>query len=66
MNEPSKEPTATDEWENEGGTARAPIPQLPDGIVAVAATHYIVGPYRYTSLDDAFAEHRRQSSPRVP
>ena len=26
------------------------------------ATHYIVGPYRYTSLEDALAEHRRQSS----
>jgi hypothetical protein len=65
MDQSSGESTATDEWENEGGTTLAQIPQLPDGIVVVTATHYIVGPYRYTSLEDALAEHRRQSSGRA-
>jgi hypothetical protein len=65
MDQSSREPTATDEWENEGGTTHTPIPQLPEGIVVVTATHYMVGPYRYTSLEDALAEHRRQSSGRA-
>jgi hypothetical protein len=64
MDQSPRERTATDGWENEGGTTDAPIPQLPDGIVAVTTTHYSVGPYRYTSLNDALAEHRRQGSPR--
>ncbi|WP_268888711.1 hypothetical protein [Erythrobacter rubeus] len=34
---------------------------LPEGISAVSVTHYRVGSYTYTSLDDALAEHKRQN-----
>ncbi|WP_144096591.1 hypothetical protein [Croceicoccus sediminis] len=49
-------------WENEGG-ALPPrtLPPLPDGITAISVTHYRVGPYTYTNLDDAMAEYRRQT-----
>ena len=48
-------------WENEGG-ALAPRPsfELPNGIAAISVTHYRVGQYAYTNLDDAMAEFRRQ------
>ncbi|NVE94765.1 hypothetical protein [Altererythrobacter lutimaris] len=52
----------TGEWENEGGSLKPhPPTPLPDGIIAVTSAHYRVGPYSYSKLDDAFAEHRRQS-----
>lgn len=38
------------------------ITDLPDGVIAVNAVQYKVGPYTYSNLDDALAEHRRQSS----
>lgn len=47
--------SGTGRWENEGGTLHA-CTGLPDGIVAVAITHYRVGPYTYTTLADAAAE----------
>ncbi len=48
------------EWEGEGG-ALAPNrpPALPDEIIAITVTHYRVGPYTYTNLDDAMAQYRR-------
>lgn len=59
---PSGKAQATNEWENEGGSVKTiPSPTLPEGIIAVAVTQYRVGPYRYSSLEDALAEHRRQS-----
>ncbi len=66
MDEPAERPAGTKEWENEGGQILPAVPRLPDGIVAVTVTHYLVGPYRYTGLDDALAEHRRQVSPGSP
>lgn len=60
---PKKPPAAADVWENEGGPPRqAAATALPDGITAVAETHYRVGPYRYTNLDDALAELGRQTA----
>lgn len=60
---PSPLSAGADAWENEGGTPRqAAATSLPDGITAVAATHYSVGPYRYTNLDDALAELGRQTA----
>jgi len=51
------------EWDNEGGRLAAPPePALPEGIVAIEATHYAVGPYRYGKLADAHAELVRQQS----
>ena len=58
----SSKAQATNEWENEGRSAAPiPSPELPEGVTAVTITQYRVGPYRYSSLDDALAEHRRQS-----
>ena len=63
--------------ESEEPTQQSPVPRmregevasltpreasLPEGIQAVNVTHYQVGKYSYTSLDDAMAEHRRQSN----
>jgi hypothetical protein len=59
---PSSKVQATNEWENEGGSVKPiPSPALPEGITAVTVTQYRVGPYRYSSLEDALAEHRRRS-----
>jgi hypothetical protein len=59
---PSGKAQATNRSENEGGAVEPiPSPVLPEGITAVTFTQYRVGPYRYSSLDDALAEHRRQS-----
>lgn len=57
---PSNKAEAANEWENEGGSVK-PIPSsvLPEGVTAVTVTQYRVGPYTYTSLDDALAEHKR-------
>jgi hypothetical protein len=54
----------TYEWVNEGGSLKpnAAI-RLPEGVIAVASTRYKVGPYSYSRLEDALAEHGRQSSP---
>lgn len=35
---------------------------LPDGVIAVNTVQYKVGPYTYSNLDDALAEHRRQNT----
>lgn len=49
-------------WESEGGSFEPQSPaSLPDGIIAVTSVHYRVGPYSYSRLEDALAEHRRQS-----
>lgn len=52
---------ATHQWESEGGSLTSRQAPLPEGILAVSVTHYRVGKYSYTNLDDAMAEHRRQS-----
>ena len=58
---PAGKAEATNEWENEGGSVK-PVssPALPEGITAVTVTKYKVGPYTYTTLDGALAEHTRQ------
>lgn len=61
---PGVSPPRTGVWENEGGAlspSDTPV-KLPDGVIAIAVTHYRVGQYTYTNLDDAMAEYRRQSS----
>lgn len=37
---------------------------LPDGVLAIAVTHYRVGPFTYSNLDDAMAQHRRMLAAR--
>ena len=69
MNDPptraSSSQLATGEWENEGGTVHPHTPTtLPDGIVAVTSVNYLVGPYRYSRLEDALAEHGRRAGDR--
>ena len=53
----------TRDWENEGGALKQPeVPTgLPKGITAVPSVHYRLGPYSYLKLEDALAEHDRQS-----
>lgn len=52
----------TGDWESEGGALeQKPASSLPEGITAVTSVHYRVGPYSYARLEDALAEHRRQS-----
>lgn len=59
----TENPPGTGAWENEGGALASPDqPMLPDGVIAIPVTHYRVGQYTYTSLDDAMAQYRRQSS----
>ena len=53
----------TGEWESEGGSLEPQSPpSLPEGIIAVTSVHYRVGPYSYSRLEDALAEHGRQSA----
>lgn len=59
----TQDPPGTGAWENEGGALASPDkPMLPDGVIAIPMTHYRVGQYTYTNLDDAMAQYRRQSS----
>ena len=59
---PQPETTATRQRASEGDAMKAASPSaLPDGVTASAITQYRVGPYTYTSLDDALAEHKRQN-----
>ena len=51
---------ATRRWESEGGSLSSRDESMPEGILAVSVTHYRVGKYSYTNLDDAMAEHRTQ------
>lgn len=48
-----------DNWENEGGDLGMKA-QVPPGIERRQSEFFLVGPYRYTSLDDAIAQLRRQ------
>lgn len=59
--EPAPGTPATRQWESEGGSLSSHEESLPEGILAVSVTHYRVEKYSYTNLDDAMAEHRRQS-----
>ena len=60
---PAASPPRIGTWESEGGALESPDrPVLPDGVTAIAVTHYRVGQYTYTNLDDAMAEYQRQRS----
>ncbi len=53
----------TSAWESEGGSLNPnAATRLPDGIIAVTSSHYKVGPYSYSKLEDALAEHSRQAN----
>lgn len=58
---PVPSPSERAEWENEGGSlAEGAKPDaLPEGIIAIPVTHYRVGEFTYTNLDDALSQHRR-------
>jgi hypothetical protein len=59
---PPVEATGAGRWEGDGGSLSPHgSDALPDGVTATSMTHYRVGPYSYTNLDDALAEHRRQT-----
>ncbi|GEM_PF-2270057 len=38
---------------------------LPEGVTAFEVTHYRVGPYTYSNLDDALAQHRQNLTKKV-
>lgn len=59
--EPAPQTPATRQWESQGISLNSCHASLPEGILAISVTHYQVGKYSYTNLDDAMAEHRRQS-----
>lgn len=51
-----------DHGDDNGGALASRVPDtLPPGVTAHLVTHYRVGQYTYTNLDDALAEHRRQT-----
>jgi hypothetical protein len=57
-----RDQVGTAAWENEGGAIKPrSTTDLPEGVTLVLSNEYWVGQYRYTNLDDALAEHRRQS-----
>jgi hypothetical protein len=59
---PGGKAAATLNRENEGSSVKSdPAPPLPHGITAAPVTQYRVGPYTYSRLDDALAEHQRQA-----
>lgn len=60
--EPAQQTPATHKRESEGVSLSSREAALPEGIQAVNVTHYRVGRYSYNNLDDAMAEHRRQSN----
>ena len=57
----------TKDWESEGGALKQPPAptELPEGITAVPSVHYRLGRYSYLRLEDALAEHGRQSKNRT-
>lgn len=59
---PTVQQTGTAQSEGAGGSlAGHDSDALPNGVTAYLVTHYQVGPYSYSNLDDALAEHRRQT-----
>jgi hypothetical protein len=57
--EPARQTLATRKRESEGDSLNSGKASLSEGIKAVNVTHYRVGKYSYTNLDDAIAEHRK-------
>ena len=66
VEKPGQQTPATRQRESEGDSLNSRDASLPEGIQAIHATHYLVGKYNYTNLDDAMAEHRRQSNGDIP
>ncbi|WP_123639869.1 hypothetical protein [Tsuneonella flava] len=56
------EPHSIGSWESEGGSLDPPQVPLPDGVATAVIRQFFVGPYVYTDLPLALAEHRRQQS----
>jgi hypothetical protein len=50
-----------DSWENEGGKVGADA-GLPSGIERLQHDTFVVGPYRYTNVDDAIAQLGRTNA----
>ena len=50
------------QWENEGGSLSETSPDIPEGIIRKRMDCYLVGSYRYTDLEAAIAELRRQKA----
>ncbi|WAT18195.1 hypothetical protein OZN62_01045 [Aurantiacibacter sp. MUD11] len=67
LNAADSKESATNEWESEGGALKQPSAptELPEGIIAVPTVHYRLGRYSYFRLEDALAEHDRQSQKRT-
>lgn len=49
------------EWENEGGAIKSPAASVPPGVTLAYLPQYYVGPYVYSDLALAVAEHGRQA-----
>lgn len=47
-------------WEGEGGAVASPMTQGPDGPSRKTVCQYFVGPFVYSDLSSALAEHARQ------
>lgn len=58
---PAHESVSLTEWENEGGAITASAMTLPHGVTMTLAPQYHVGPYVYSDLALAVAEHDRQA-----
>lgn len=57
-----KQAKANNDKQTGDALALAAATDLPEGVIAVNTVQYKVGPYTYTNLDDALAEHRRQNT----
>lgn len=57
-----KQANANDDKKTGDAPALAGAMDLPEGVIAVNTVQYKVGPYTYSNLDDALAEHRRQNT----
>ncbi len=57
-----KQAKANNDKKTGDALALADAMDLPEGVIAVNTVQYKVGPYTYSNLDDALAEHRRQNT----
>ena len=62
---PSATPALRPDIDADGAGLSAPERLLPEGVIAETTTIYRVGPYRYSKLEDALAEHGR-ANPELP
>ncbi|MGI9374598.1 MAG: hypothetical protein ACR2PC_00675 [Tsuneonella suprasediminis] len=64
LGNPAPQPASVplDSWESEGGSLDPPQVPLPNGVTTDIIRQFYVGPYVYTDLALALAEHHRQQS----